>query len=234
LHSRTQTCPVSSLFLPSTSPTTHAAVIPAHPQPPVAPKEPSGVAASPAHPRTRPTASASTPTLPPWAWRSARDPRRRYSTARDHSSTFSALLHSAPSYRCARVHPDHQCLASFMDPDHTRAPRPRHPALRPGPRSLLSNPGHVPMVTLCPAHGPDPDAPKRPPFDHLVTSPRIKPAHSGPGPVPDAHGHVPTSMARPRATCLTRTHPISAAHLRPAGPPGSSPTEHALSALKSQ
>jgi len=156
---------------------------------------PFGDAALPAPPLTRQTTSAATPTSPPWAWRPARDPRRRSSAARDPSPLL--LLHSAPTSHCARVHPDHQCLAFFMGPDHTRAPRPRHPALRPGPRALLSNPGHVPMVTLCPAHGPDPDAPKRPPFDHLVTSPRTKPAHSGPGPVPDAHGHVPTSRLGP-------------------------------------
>jgi hypothetical protein len=39
------------------------------------------------------------------------------------------------------------------------------------------------MVTLCPGHGPDPDASQAAPFDHLVTSPRSKPAHSGSGPI---------------------------------------------------
>jgi hypothetical protein len=187
-------CPANSPFAVDFA-TTPAAAAPARPLPPATLQGPFGDAALPAPPPTRQTASASTPTSPPWAWRPARDPRRRSSAARDPSPLL--LLHSAPTSRCARVHPDHQCLAFFMGPDLTRAPRPRHPALRPGPRSLLSNPGHVPMVTLRPAHGPDSDAPKRPTFDHLVTSPRIRPAHSGPGPVPDAHGHVPMSRIGP-------------------------------------
>jgi len=53
------------------------------------------------------------------------------------------------------------------------------------------------MGTFCPAHGLDPDASQAAPFDHLVTSPRFKPALSGPGPDPDDHGHVPTSRIGP-------------------------------------
>ena len=102
------------------------------------------------------------------------------------------------SYVPLRQGPSGPSMLGFLHgPDHTRAPTPTAPALRAVPRSLLSNPGHVPMVTLRPVHGPDPDAPKRPLFDHLVTSPRIKPALSGPGPIPDSHGHVPTSRIGP-------------------------------------
>ena len=229
MHSRTQTCPVSSLFLPSTSPTTHAAVIPAHPQPPVAPKEPSGVAASPAHPRTRPTASASTPTLPPWAWRSARDPRRRSSAARDPSPLL-LLLHSAPTSRCAGVHPDHHCLASFMGPDHTRAPRPRHRPCGPGR-------GHS--------------------FQTRVTSPwsryalRTAPTRTLPSGLPLTTWSRPHGSSRPtRVPALSRTLTVTSPSpgsaprhlldsdapdprgslLGHAGPPGSGPAEPALSA----
>jgi hypothetical protein len=44
--------------------------------------------------------------------------------------------------------------ASFMGPEHTRAPHPRHPAPRPVPRSLLSNPGSRPHGHVMPCKRP--------------------------------------------------------------------------------
>jgi hypothetical protein len=53
------------------------------------------------------------------------------------------------------LYPDHQWMASFMGPDHTRAPHPMpHPALRPVPRPLLSNPGSRPHCHVMPCARP--------------------------------------------------------------------------------
>jgi hypothetical protein len=120
------------------------------------------------------------------------------------TTQLSLLLHRAPSSRCALhsapssrpIRTTHAWLSSWAPTTlgpHAHGTRPCGPCRG----HSFQTQGHVPMVTLCPEHGPDPDAPKRPPFDHLVTSPRTKPAHSGPGPVPDAHGHVSTSRIGP-------------------------------------
>jgi len=221
-------CPANSPFAVDFA-TTPAAAAPARPLPPATLQGPFGDAALPAPPPTRQTASASTPTLPPWAWRSARDPRRRSSAARDPSPLL--LLHSAPTSRCARVHPDHQCLASFMGPTTLGPPRPR---LRPcGP---------------CRGHS----------FQTRVTSPwsRYAPCTAPTRTLPS--GLSLTTWSRPhgssrptRVPALSRTLTVTSPRpgsaprhlldsdapdprgslLGPAGPPGSGPAESALSAM---
>ena len=89
-------CPANSPFAVDLA-TTPAAAAPARPLPPATLRGPFGDAALPAPPPTRQTASASTPTSPPWAWRPARDPRRRSSAARipPHFFFYTALLRTA-------------------------------------------------------------------------------------------------------------------------------------------
>ena len=119
---------------------------------PAAPRHlarPFGDAALPAPPLTRQTTSASTPTSPPWAWRPARDPRRRSSAARDPSPLL--FLHSAPSSHCARGPSGPPMLGFLHGPRPHSGPTPTAPG--PAARAAVTpfKPGSRPHghVTPC-------------------------------------------------------------------------------------
>jgi hypothetical protein len=91
-----------------------------------------------------------------------------------------------------------------MGPNRTRAPRPWYfgptAVVLPVQRSLLSNPGERPHDHVTPSTTPTRTPLKQPTFDHLVTSPRFRPAHPGPGSDSDKTRSRPRSQDRPRTT----------------------------------
>ena len=151
-------CPANSPFAVDFA-TTPAAAAPARPLPPATLQGPFGDAALPAPPPTRQTASASTPTSPPWAWRPAREPAPPLLSGPGSLPTSSSL-HSAPSSHCARGPSGPPMLGFLHGPRPHSGPTPTAPG--PAARAAVTpfKPGSRPHGHVTPCARPRPGRPQ--------------------------------------------------------------------------